>query len=903
MSEASGGTNTRINLLDELKGNFSTAIIGTFGADLSFFETIFLRQLSTSTRTRIVLVDSKQFAKSSQQDSRLKKLNKTYIASPVKSNLIHHPKFIMLLGKNEGLLHVGSGNLSMSGYAGAGECFTTYRYDREVLESATPFAAVRNMVDLEIALKWIDKPTSARLQRIWDAISWIPSINPEVNPVIHNLVTPILDQFSLMVPSGGVEEIVMAAPFHDRNAQALKEIVTRFKPEKISLLVQKENTKLNIQAVEKELAASGAQVKIFDAKAPEMYGNPFLHAKFILIRTQGADLLLQGSPNLSSVALCNSGRQANVEMANVLVGEKGSHDHILAALDLQERREGLTGFLGAKESEDDDDFHVPPTLLHSVTWQSPMLSGLINDENVSAIQIWLAGYALSPIEIRLTPDLEQTAFRLEFDLHNALLIDGASYLEIAVNGGDAIRVFPYHNQLLDRLASANKNSYLLDEVGDLDVRDKELEDLVAELSNILILDRDSLTSISSRRATKESEETVQEGHMSYDEIDWERLDSIPLKKAFNSLYRQDFSMSSDIYIVLQSLSSRFKRDAGIGLVVDSAGDFTESVDELDIENDFLDDEEFDEMEEIEDEERVIRRQSEGEREKRIWRNFLGRFINGGLENEKFVRLVGQDVLISQYVIFNGICRRLRITKKIDEEVLLNYQIQLWNFMWGKPDTPGYLESLNSSDMKIALDFLAKNDDISLTLSAISDACGKIEKKAGVPVELRNIWRVILGNPLWNVTKSSVKMAASAALLMEGDANLLVAKLTTLAQIKRDDDLQFEFAKQVGVKVSEIRMAEARVRRDGKNFECKYLQLESQQVSKDLAEVLLATWHKLLPQIDYLRIHAASARIVADFSSKEFSYHDLGTGDTSPIEIKSPPINNWEKGLSELARTA
>ena len=37
---------TRINLLDELKGNFSTVIIGTFTADLAFFEKIFAIEIT-----------------------------------------------------------------------------------------------------------------------------------------------------------------------------------------------------------------------------------------------------------------------------------------------------------------------------------------------------------------------------------------------------------------------------------------------------------------------------------------------------------------------------------------------------------------------------------------------------------------------------------------------------------------------------------------------------------------------------------------------------------------------------------------------------------------------------------------------------------------------------------------
>ena len=143
----SNNSSGRVRLPEEVDGDFTGLIIGTFGAQLDFAEMQFFRQLSKSTVNRVVLADQRQLNSYLSTQPALRRLNRSYVAAPVTSPRAHHPKYIMLIGPDEGRLFVGSGNLSISGYAGPGECFTAYEWHADDPGSnPAPFGAVRELI-------------------------------------------------------------------------------------------------------------------------------------------------------------------------------------------------------------------------------------------------------------------------------------------------------------------------------------------------------------------------------------------------------------------------------------------------------------------------------------------------------------------------------------------------------------------------------------------------------------------------------------------------------------------------------------------------------------------------------------------------------------------------------------
>ena len=128
----------------------------------------------------------------------------------------------------------------------------------------------------------------------------------------------------------GVDELVVAAPFYDAEAVALDEHINRIRPQRVRLLVQPERTSVNPTAVDRLAARFPGQFEIVPIKRPD---DPYIHAKLILVTAGERALCVQGSPNLSHVALVRSGVDANIELANALAGARGDFDSLLAGLE------------------------------------------------------------------------------------------------------------------------------------------------------------------------------------------------------------------------------------------------------------------------------------------------------------------------------------------------------------------------------------------------------------------------------------------------------------------------------------------------------------------------------------------------------------------------------------------
>ncbi|WP_344341601.1 hypothetical protein, partial [Streptomyces rhizosphaericus] len=129
-----------------LQGQWSSALILTFGADLGFFEAHLLSQLA-AVPLRIILADderlNEKFAEAVETGQRLRRANRTYVAAAIRHPGSAHAKVILLTAAREGLLVIGSGNLGHSGYASPGELWSVFRYHSEDPRHLSEFVAGR----------------------------------------------------------------------------------------------------------------------------------------------------------------------------------------------------------------------------------------------------------------------------------------------------------------------------------------------------------------------------------------------------------------------------------------------------------------------------------------------------------------------------------------------------------------------------------------------------------------------------------------------------------------------------------------------------------------------------------------------------------------------------------------
>jgi len=885
----------RVKIPDSLNGNFNGLIIGTFGADLAFFETQILKQLSSATVNRVILLDQKEFAAHIATEPILKRLNRSYVASPIKSKHAHHPKFVMLVGPSSGLLHVGSGNLSIPGYSGPGECFTSYEWIENEEASAAPFASIRNLLDQLGHRGLLDVVTTRRLEDIFASSPWIQRDSKHESTVVHNQVQSLLDQLVLKVGQLPVLEVVAAAPFHDRKASALKAIIDQLEPRRFRLLVQSKRTRLDLRATTKVLDNSGVKVVITEAAAPSPYPNVMLHAKFVLVRTARQDFLLQGSANLSGVALCQFGSNANVELANLLTGKCGSFDHLLNALDLTDLSGGLSGFM-VDDDWGTDEIDPDQTLgIRNCHWSYPRLSFETTEDLSGSVSIHSGGQSLKfenePAQLAAGCFIHM----YRFENLSADQLENVLRLKVHHSDGRYQVIYPYHVTSLLRLSASNYRVELLEEVGNLgELKDRDLEDLLSELDRVMVIDRRSLWRPSHPDVAVDSSPEEEES-LPYEDLDWSRIGELPQIRDYQAIAQKSFLSPTELGIVLQSLTSRFRRDSSSeplpeddNLAVSTTEEDPEDSGDGKDTDLFLDD--------------VLQRNEPHQRVKRLWRSFVRRFVKG-LSDQMFTRSVGSSVVVPSYLIFNHLCRRLRILKYVDLDFLTKAQVTLWRFMWGDESTDGYLPTLSVEERAMALRMMVDHDDQSVTLAAISDTWKYAFHYTDDTFDLRGVFRSFLLSPYRPLVPGSFTCAAIASAGNQSDLDGLYDSLYTLAVYESKNVQKRALAIALNVSPSALRIGFDQVWRGGHKENHEFLDLGEEEFTKVDAEFAVGLWVAQEPDRAYYRIQSSSCVAFYDTDSDSGIYFDKRSGEEDNLIISAPAPEKWLILLEELYEAA
>ncbi len=896
---------TRLRLPDTLDGEFTGLIIGTYGAALDFAEAQLFRQLSKHTVSRLVLADDVQLKSFLATQPAIKRMNRSYVAAPVRSPRAHHPKFILLVGPDAGRLHVGSGNLSISGYTGPGECFTSYEWDSNDPESVAPFATVRELLELEIEFGWIDKVARDRVHDLLSAAPWIPSVAPTAGPVVHNLRRSMIDQLEDAVGGRHVHEVMALAPFHDKSSHAIKEILGRLGPDRFCLLVQDGMTRLHKGALGRELKKSGVEVTIKEARAASPYPNVLLHAKFVLVRADGVDVILQGSANLSAVAMCRSGVDANVEIANLLHGDPGSFDDLLSTLELTDRSDGLTSFTPDEDWGNEEEAEHVEEGPWEVCWASPRLTGALRRPTADHFEVNVAGAKLAVARQNWDELDDGWQFTLEFGEDAAGRIDRARSVELVAADGTTWLAYPYHVLSLLRLSASGHRADLLQEVGDLDLRDKELEELVAELDRVLIVDGRSLWRLA-HPEEREADPEVDAPRVDYGELDWEKIGVLPQFRQYGSSSQRHLLAQTELGIVLQALTGRFKADVRAG-----GGESTEEVDEPDDLSTEQEAEDADLLDDVSDDaddaeaDAGPKRLAPRQRVRRLWRNFVRRFV-AGLSDADFVASVGSSVVVPSYIVFNHLCRRLRVVDLVDEDFLTEAQLRLWSFMWGTEASDGYVELLPDDERAVARKLLAEHEDLAVTLAAVEDAWCQVWREGTDVRPLRTVWRKYLESEDWVPESGALSRAAAVTLECDGDASRLFDDLFDLAATFQESERDGEIAACLGVSPLSIESKWSQVHRGGTAGtieECEYLEIAGTDLSLEAAQEACAIWKAYEPHRRYFRVQAENAVAILDLEHNDAVYFDKRADTEKLLDVGSRSSAPWEVRLEQLLDAA
>ena len=481
----------RVSIPEVLSRPRDHAVICTFGANLDFYEGPLWRHISRA-RNRVVLADdvvlAGQLADLASGGSRLRHINRRYLATPITNERSAHAKLILLVDASGGTLLVGSGNVGMDGYASRGEVFCRYDITHEDSTYLPEFQAAKDLLDLMAGRGDLDIQARHHLNAVWADTPWVWAPSVRASGVRHNLVVPLGEQLVEAVAGEHVVELTVHAPFHDKRCEALRRLIAALQPDLVTVLVQAGRTSIDPAALGRVLDSSAGSSRVKLAAAPE-FPDTSLHAKFVLVRNPERSITFTGSANLSLAAMWRTDERVgdrpagNIELVNMSEGPPGRVDELLAGLELLEPTEPIPQ-LDVRYLGDSEVSLAARLRLTRGTWADGILT-LVTAAELPAGKLTLivagtetpADMSASGTTISAVPAPEV-----------AVVLDSRVipvWLRITAADGDVdtTPVYPYHPGALATLLAARRDPDLLRRAGSLDMEayDDDLTALLDEL--------------------------------------------------------------------------------------------------------------------------------------------------------------------------------------------------------------------------------------------------------------------------------------------------------------------------------------------------------------------------------------------------------------------------------------
>lgn len=669
-----------------LQGQWTTALICTYGADLTFFETRLLGQLA-QIPLRIVLADdvhlAETLAESARTGQRHRFANRSYVAAPVRHPRAAHSKLIALLGPTNGLLVVGSGNLGYDGYAAPGELWHVYAYSDDQPHNLQEFAAARSHIDGLASRGLLDPPVIELLQTAWSQAPWLAP-EPTLPTAIHsNLDRPLVDQLRDAV-TDPVEELIAHAPFHDAECAALQELIRRFQPKRTRLLLT-DATSADPVAIQRVMQA--APQPVLERVHVKAEPSAYIHAKWVHLIHNSSETLLTGSANLSRTALLRSADSGNVEIGIISMGARGSFEPLYAHLDrsrIDDPASLKIAFQGSPNAESVEEAH-PVVLWSRLDGQALTLvfSHTLTDD----VDIEVLDHTGTPLTWN-SKNVDRAQVRLDLTNNSAERLAEGGRIQVRLDGkGNRFsHSWPYHlGYLRSRLDKAGHRIHL-PHIVDLPEQDAELYELLQELDATLIIDRASVWRIAKRdEPTKVETNEDSQPTIKLEDLDWTRVRRDHRYRAYFGGGRAPGAAPTDIQVILAAIAGRL---GDIGVVDPRAPQSDEAELANEGDNTSSDVEDDDQEDELEDE--LLRRRLPISTRTRMAFDRFARRYSKALEDTAFTDELGPIPATTNAIIFNHLLIRLQARNAISPAVVLSAQLATWRFLWGSNIDPGVI---------------------------------------------------------------------------------------------------------------------------------------------------------------------------------------------------------------------
>jgi hypothetical protein len=315
---------TELSLIELLKGGgFAASIITTFNAYLPFYESVILPKLrAAGARHNIVLMDAGECAKAlAQPDTAPRLAGRAYTLVPIQSGGAFHPKILLVAGKSKAVLHVGSHNLTLSGFGKNAELTgliaTTSKEAAGTAVVGQAWRAILGWVQREAERLPNDVRTAVKA--VEQLVPWLAesgSAREQGTLLVQARDgSSLWQQISSRLPAK-ISAISVVGAFFDTQLAFLKVLQDALPKGSIQVAIDPQTVSLPCDL---DLAAG------FDWRDGSTLSanGGYLHAKAVWIRAQrDDDVLLVGSANPSAPAWLSDAASRNDEAMLVLSGQQ-----------------------------------------------------------------------------------------------------------------------------------------------------------------------------------------------------------------------------------------------------------------------------------------------------------------------------------------------------------------------------------------------------------------------------------------------------------------------------------------------------------------------------------------------------------------------------------------------------
>jgi hypothetical protein len=522
----------RLNIPEQLKGPWDSMLVLTYGARLEFYENALVRQLQDRCRNRVILCDDEHYQSVCEQVAEspgfLRTVNQRYLFAGIRCPRgVAHAKAVLLMNREEGRLLVGSGNLGTRGYTLNEELFCRWSYRPEAPHHLAEFIAVRQIVDGLIAREWFHPEAAQRVEHMWEQAPWIrASVDAGAARVRSNLDAPFLGQLQSALAGEEVQEIHVLSAFYDESVAALSRLLQSLNPGKCVIYVQPGvgGTSVDPEALNRALVDWGgdAEVRVYSTQG--LKGKAYCHAKMVIAKTATRSVCLQGSPNMSQMAMVLPASRGNFEMANLLEAGRDDFDYVWSELravkTAKDVRKIGTTYLGSAEVEGSAErawrarggsFDGRELVVYSTG--VPSFTNLLGITSEGLLHP-LEEMRIDGSTLRIRPPASMKGV-FEAVRTIRLVWTDADGTECESNPV-VICNMPRLNQVLN----ANVVSRSAQTFGTLDLHDDEIESLITEMSAGLLQDRADAFRVGGVVKPERAPE-VAEGSTEVDRIDWD----------------------------------------------------------------------------------------------------------------------------------------------------------------------------------------------------------------------------------------------------------------------------------------------------------------------------------------------------------------------------------------------